>query len=216
MSGIERSEERDAALTAMLPQIAEHGWTTKALRAGLAAAGQSPDAAAFLFSGPLDMIEAYIDLADRRMEEAASELPQTRLSERVRAVIALRLAEARDHREAARRAAAILALPSSAASAARSLARTIDSIWHAAGDRAADFSWYTKRATLAGVYGATLLYWLRQDPYSDPDDANTLAFLDRRLAAVAAFGKAKARLTQRIGSLLPASLRGHAAPVAGG
>ena len=38
-------------------------------------------------------------------------------------------------------------------------ARTVDAIWHAAGDRSADFSWYTKRAILAAVYTATVLYW---------------------------------------------------------
>ncbi len=43
------------------------------------------------------------------------------------------------------------------------MARTVDAIWHAAGDRSADWSWYSKRAILAGVYGATLLFWLRDD-----------------------------------------------------
>jgi hypothetical protein len=51
----------------------------------------------------------------------------------------------------------VLAWPGNAALAARCIGRTIDALWHAAGDRAADFSWYTKRATLAGVYAATPL-----------------------------------------------------------
>jgi hypothetical protein len=55
---------------------------------------------------------------------------------------------------------------------------------------AADFSWYTKRATLAGVYAATLLFWLRDD---SEDDAATLAFLDRRLEGVARFGRPRRR-----------------------
>ena len=33
-------------------------------------------------------------------------------------------------------------------------------IWYAADDTATDFSFYTKRATLAGIFGAALLYWL--------------------------------------------------------
>jgi ubiquinone biosynthesis protein COQ9 len=71
-------------------------------------------------------------------------------------------------------------------------ARTVDSIWHAAGDRSADFSWYTKRAILASVYGTTLLYWLRD---MSEDDEDTLAFLDRRLAGVGRIGKARARIS---------------------
>ena len=31
------------------------------------------------------------------------------------------------------------------------------------GDTSDDYNWYTKRATLAGVYGATVLYWLGDD-----------------------------------------------------
>ncbi len=65
----------------------------------------------------------------------------------------------------------------------------MDAIWHLAGDRSADWSWYTKRAILAGVYGATLLYWLRDD---SEDDEATLAFLDRRLAGVGRIGKCAA------------------------
>jgi ubiquinone biosynthesis protein COQ9 len=216
MRAIERSDERDAAVRALLPYIESHGWTVRALRKGLAARGEPADAAEFLFGGPLDMIEAYLDVADRRMAQAAEALPETRLSARVRAIVALRLQQAREERPAARRAAALLALPNAAGVSARTLARTVDAIWHAAGDRSADFSWYSKRAILAGVYGATLLYWLRQDPYADPDDEQTLAFLDRRLAGVALLGKLQHRVKSQMESLLPAGLHGHAAPPVGG
>jgi ubiquinone biosynthesis protein COQ9 len=55
-------------------------------------------------------------------------------------------------------------------------------MWYAAGDRSADFSWYTRRATLAAVYTATLAFWL--GPRA-PDMEEALAFLDRRLADLA-------------------------------
>ena len=188
----ERLAERDAAIDAMLPNVPFDGWTKRALRTGIIAAGMPADEADLLFPlGPVDMIETHSDLADRRMEEAAKSITETKLSARVRAVIALRLRQNRDHKEAIRRALAILALPGNARAAARTVARTVDSIWHAAGDRSADFSWYTKRAILTAVYSATLLYWLRDT--SDNDEA-TLAFLDRRLAGVARIGKLRPRL----------------------
>ncbi len=40
--------------------------------------------------------------------------------------------------------------------------------------------------TLAAVYGTTLAYWMRND---DPDTAEAMTFLDRRLAGVARLGK---------------------------
>jgi ubiquinone biosynthesis protein COQ9 len=210
MAALERSPERDAALRAMLPHVAEHGWTVRAIRAGLASAGEDTAAAAFLFQGALDMVEAYLDLTDRRMVEAAAiALAPARLSERVRSLIALRLQQAEPEREALRRATALLALPMNAPAAGRAMARTVDAIWRAAGDQAADFSWYTKRGTLAAVYGATLLNWLRRDTVAGSGDAQSLAFLDRRLGDVARLGKLQARLGARLGALLPARLREH-------
>lgn len=203
----ERSPERDAAIDAMLPHVPFDGWTITALRRGLASIGADPADAPLLFpGGAADMIAAWCDLEDRRMEAALAEpgMAGLRLSGRVRAAIALRLARARPHKEAVRRALAELALPGHAALAAACTARTVDAIWHAAGDRAADVSWYTKRATLAAVYAATVLFWLRD---TSEDDAATLAFLDRRLAGVGRIGKLRARVEGRLRGLMPPALR---------
>jgi ubiquinone biosynthesis protein COQ9 len=200
----ERSPERDSAIVAILPHVPFDGWTVRALRMGLADIHAQADDADLLFpGGTADMIEAFCDWADRRMEaEAATlDLAAMRLHERVRAVIALRLAQNRPHKEAIRHALALLALPSHALLAASCTARTVDAIWHAAGDRSADFSWYTKRAILAAVYGVTLLYWLRD---SSEDDAATLAFLDRRLAGVGRIGKVRQRARSTLARLRPA------------
>lgn len=201
MSHPERTPERDAAITAMLPLIEEHGWSLATLRRALA----EPDDASLLFPGGTpDLIETFADLADREMEAAAAatDMAELGLTKRVRAVIALRLAQQRPNREAIRRALALLALPGHALLAARITARTVDSIWHAAGDRSADFSWYTKRAILAAVYSATLLVWLRDH---SEDNADTLEFLDRRLKGVGRIGKLRARLDRIASRLTPAT-----------
>ena len=184
----ERSAERDAAIEALLPNVLFDGWTVAALRT---AAG--PDADLLFPGGTLDMIEVYCDLGDRWMEDAAAaaDLSGLGLTKRVRAIIALRLEQNRPYKEAVRRALAVLALPGDAGVALRCTARTVDAIWHSAGDGSVDFSWYTKRAILAGVYGATLLYWLGD---GSDDDAPTLAFLDRRLAGVGRIGGLRRRL----------------------
>ena len=80
--------------------------------------------------------------------------------------------------------------------AARCVARSVDAIWHAAGDASADFSWYTKRAILAAVWTSTLLFWLTDH---SEDDAATLAFLDRRLAGVGQIGKLRGRVAGALG-----------------
>lgn len=182
----ERSDARDAALDALLPIAARAGFGAGALRR---AAGPEAD---LLFPGGIaEVIEALIDLADRRMVAAAN-LEGMGMTKRVRTLVATRLEMWEPHKPALRRACAMLALPHHAPLAARCTARTVDAIWHAAGDTSADFNWYTKRALLAGIYSATLLYWLNGSTSLE----QALAFLDRRLAGVGQINKLKARLTR--------------------
>lgn len=177
---IEQSPERDAALRAVLPYVNRLGWGQPALRAGLAEAGLDPDSLAWLFPrGAIDAIEAWVDLADRDMAAtaAAENLGALRTPARIRRLILLRLVQAEEHREAVRRALASFACHP--AIALRTTARTADAMWNAAGDSSSDFSWYTRRASLAAVYAATLAFWLQRP---DPGLEATAAFLDRRLA----------------------------------
>ena len=192
MIRVERSAERDAALLAMVPLVPAQGWTVAALRA---AAG--PDADLLFPGGPADMVEAWTDLADRQMEAdaAAADMSGTMgslgLTGRVRAVVGLRLERQAPHKEAVRQGLAVLSSRGYGLLGTRMLGRTVDSIWHAAGDVSADFSWYTKRAILGAVYGGTLLYWLQD---GSEGDAATLAFLDRRLAGLGRMGRARGRV----------------------
>ncbi len=202
MAHPERLPDRDAAIDAMLAHVPFDGWTRRALQAGLRDVGMPADEADILFpGGAAEMIAVFCDLADRRMGDAAQGLTETKLTARVRAVMSLRLRMNRPHREAIRRALGVLALPGHTRDAAAITARTVDAIWHAAGDRSADFSWYTKRAILTAVYGATLLFWLRDTSDLDSD---TIAFMDRRLRDVGRIGKARSRIEARLARLRPA------------
>ena len=195
----ERSDERDAAIETVLPLVAEHGWTMAVLARRYA----QPDDLALLFpGGAIDLIEAYCDLADRQMQADAALQDTTGkgLTARVRQAVALRFARQRPYREAIRRALGVLALPANTGVSLRITLRTVDSIWAAAGDRSADFSWYTKRAILGVVYATTLLYWVRD--YGD-DDTATLTFLDRRLAGVGRLGKTRAQLGRAVARFRP-------------
>ncbi len=103
------------------------------------------------------------------------------------------------HREAVRLAAGFLALPAQSRRALRITGRTVDTIWHAAGEALEDGSRLTKRPILAMVYASTLLVWLRD---TTPDDTVTLAFLDRRLGDVGRIGKWRAAAEKKLGNIL--------------
>lgn len=200
---IEASAERDALLDALVLRVPDEGWTMAAARRAAEDAGQDPRDAGMLFPrGAMELVEAWADLADRRMAEdaAALDFSGQRAPARVRAVIAARLARLGPHKAAVRRALGLLALPGNAPAAARMAARTASAIWYAAGDSAVGFDWYSKRATVAAVYGATLLAWLAD---RSDDDRATLEFLDRRLAGVGRIGGVRRRIEERLSRFRP-------------
>jgi ubiquinone biosynthesis protein COQ9 len=180
---------RDAAIRAILPLVPRTGWSGRSIAAGLRAAGLPEDEAAFLFPrGVSSAVEAWLDLTDRDMAAAAGDVSALRVPARIRALVAARLRLLAPHKEAARQAMALLALPWNAPIGLRAMARSASAIWYAAGDNSADFSWYTRRMTLAGIHGATLAYWLRDDA---EDIGPALDFLDRRLAGLARFQRCR-------------------------
>lgn len=186
---------RDAALRTILPLVPEMGWSRRAIAAGLADAGMAQEDAEFLFPrGATSAIDAWLDLTDREMAVAVGDLAGLRTPDRIRALVAARLRLAAPHKDALRQAMAMLALPWNAPLGLRTAARSASAIWHAAGDRSADFSWYTRRASLAAIYGATLAFWLRD---GSEDIGPALDFLDRRLAGLARFGRCRKRVMER-------------------
>ena len=75
----------------------------------------------------------------------------------------------------------------------RLLYRTVDSIWFAVGDKSADFSFYTKRALLAGVVASTNVFWLEDQSEGHKD---TWGFLDRRINDVLGIQKLRMKSEQ--------------------
>jgi len=185
---------RDALLEATMPNVAFDGWSALSLATGAAAIGIDPADVVLLFpGGPAEAAASVSDWADRRMLErlATMDIPAMKVRDRVAAGVRARLEVLEPYREAVRRALALTANPSRAPAAMQSVYRTVDAIWYAAGDTATDFNFYTKRVLLAGVYGATALYWLND---RSEGTADSWAFLDRRLGEVMRLPKVTARL----------------------
>jgi len=192
---------KDKILLAMLPHAAVDGWSDKALKAGLVDAVLDTDIAARAFPGGIaDLINHASDWADRCMlaELEKGDLASMRVRDKITQGVRLRLEVFIPHREAFRRLVSHLALPSNTPLAVRLMWRTVDAIWYAAGDEAADFNYYTKRGLLAPVYTATALYWLGDESESYAD---TWEFLDRRIADTLKIPAIKARLQGMLSSL---------------
>ncbi len=187
---------RDRVLDAVLFNAAFDGWGPSGVRAAVRDGAITAGEAALAFPGGAPhMIEYHSLRADRRLVEELERrgVASLKIRERITLAIRVRLEQNAAHREAIRRALAILAMPLHAPLAARLLYRTVDAMWYATGDRSADFSFYTKRATLSAVYSATVLYWLND---RSEGSSATWAFLDRRIEDVMRFEKLKTQLRE--------------------
>jgi ubiquinone biosynthesis protein COQ9 len=197
-----KSARCDAVILAALKHVPFDGWTVDALRRGAADAGMTDSDVDILFpDGPRAALRHWLALADRVMLEdlASTDLEGLRIRDRIALMVRTRLERWTPHREAVRRALALTAMPGFAEDNLRSGFATVDAMWRAAGDRATDFNFYTKRGLLAAVYSSTLLVWL--DDRSD-GCADTWAFLDRRIADVMKVPQVQARIKE-VASRLP-------------
>ena len=131
-------------------------------------------------------------------ELEGQDLAAMKIRDRIATAVRVRLERQAGNREAIRRAVALFALPNNMPAALQSLYRTVDAIWHAAGDTATDFNFYSKRLLLAGVYSATLIYWLED---KSDGSARTWTFLDRRIADIMRLQKFRGRLDGLVGRL---------------
>ena len=184
---------RDALLDAILPHVPFDGWSDQALAAAARDAGMDRAQARLICPrGAVDLAVAYHRRGDALMlaKLAAADLSALRFRDRVAAALRFRI-EAIGDKEAVRRAATLFALPHMAPEGARLVWATSDLIWEALGDTSRDGNWYSKRATLAAVWSAVILYWLGDDSL---DGQATEAFIDRRIDDVMTVEKVKARL----------------------
>ena len=179
--------ERDRLIRAMLPDVPFDGWSQRALRAASRRTGIPREEAAALFPrGAPDMVAAFSHWADRQMSNRletallqASGAEPLGLSRRIALAIHIRFEIVLPWREAVRRGLSVLALPQNAPLGLRLLYDSVDAIWEGIGDHPTDFSFYTKRASLAAILAAATLYWLDD---RSPNGEDTDAFVERRIA----------------------------------
>ena len=149
--------------------------------------------------GALDLAVAYHRQGDAQMRAAyqGSSTESLKIREKITLAVRLRL-EAIADKEAVRRATSLFALPQHAGEGAKLIWGTADDIWDVLQDSSRDVNWYSKRATLSAVYGATVLFWLGDE---SPGHAATWAFLDRRIENVMQIELAKAKIRKNVARL---------------
>lgn len=186
---------KEQLLDAALLHVPFDGWSDATFKAAVADTSVDASLAKSVCPrGAVDLALAFHARGDAAMIARLNtdDLSAYRYRDKIAAGVRFRL-EAVEDKEAVRRGTTLFALPIYAADGAKAIWGTADAIWTALGDTSDDVNWYTKRATLSGVYGATVLFWLGDD---SPDHEATWEFLDRRIDDVMQIEKVKARMRE--------------------
>ena len=192
-------ELKTKLITSMLSHVPFDGWTWLALEQGALDINFKKDKTAterleifksFFNNGSIDFIKLFAEIIDKKVKENYNLLkikPQ-RVPEKIKTIILMRLNLCLPYREAIRSSLSITALPINSKKSIKILYVTCNNIWKVAGDTSTDFSFYTKRLSLASIYLTTLLFWLND---TSPEQEETEYFLDRRLSDISMISKLK-------------------------
>ncbi len=176
-------------IRAMLTHVPFDGWTWEAMEQGAIdisfekkkTSSSRIEIFKDLFkNGSIDFIDVFsemIDLEVKQNYDLIDPKPE-RVPEKIKKIIMIRLKLCQKYKEAVRSSIALTAIPTNAKTSIKILYRTCNSIWRISGDKSTDFSFYTRRISLATVYTSTLLFWLND---KSNDNVETEYFLDRRL-----------------------------------
>ncbi|GMF19173.1 unnamed protein product [Phytophthora lilii] len=157
-------------------------WTIEALAAGATDLGYPSVAHGMFPRGAVELVEYFMDSCLAKLRETliknTDKLQAMTVAERLKFGVRTRLEMLEPVMATWPQGMAAGALPQNAPSTAKRLAKLSDEIWYFAGDKSTDFSWYTKRAILTGIYASTELFMLND---KSPNFQDTWAFLDRRV-----------------------------------
>ncbi|KAK3841897.1 MAG: rpsU-divergently transcribed protein, partial [Linnemannia gamsii] len=168
--------------------VPEHGWTTVSIAKAAESMGYPSIIHGMFPKGGADLIDYFLqDCLERLPLELEGRMEGLGTKEKIKLGTLTRLGMIAPYVDRWPEALAIMGQPTNVPMSLNHLAKIVDEIWHLAGDKSADMNWYTKRASLAGVYTTTELYMTTD---KTPNYQATQRFLDRRFEDAATVGKA--------------------------
>ena len=191
-STLDTNQIRIDLIKAMLTHVPFDGWTWEAMEQGAIDLGfekkKTSSSRIKIFkelfkNGSIDFIDVFSEIIDLEVREKYNlmETKPERVPEKIKKIIMIRLNLCQKYKEAVRSSISLTAIPINAKASLNILYKTCNSIWRIAGDKSTDFSFYTRRISLAAVYTSTLLFWLNDD---STNNVETEFFLERRLKEI--------------------------------
>jgi ubiquinone biosynthesis protein COQ9 len=182
-------EVQEKILSAALKRVPEHGFTDQALSLGAKDVGYLDVSIQLFPRRAFDLINYHL-VTQRLALKDRVQFPEDGKLGVGRKIKSLAMTRLRGNKEIINQwqgALGQMSLLGNIPASLKELSALSDEMWYLAGDTSVDFSWYTKRASLATVYASSELFMTTD---KSKDFIATEEFLDRRLAEVQKVGGA--------------------------
>ncbi|KAF7190646.1 Ubiquinone biosynthesis protein coq9, mitochondrial [Pseudocercospora fuligena] len=184
-------EAESRILSAALTHVPTHGFTKEALSIGAKDAGYLEISTNLFRRGAFDLILYHLVTQRLALKNRVQFPPDQKLGvgRKIRSLVLSRLHANHETGILPRWQEALgqMSLAENIPASLKELGLLSDEMWFLAGDESVDSSWYTKRATLSGVYAASEVF-MTSDQSTEFRD--TEEFLDRRLEEIRVLGSA--------------------------
>ena len=182
-------QAQESILSAALKRVPEHGFTNEALTLGAKDVGYLDVSIQLFPRRAFDLIMYHL-MNQRLALKDRVQFPRDEklgVGRKIKSLAMTRLRGNKDIIHQWQGALGQMSLLGNIPASLKELNALSDEMWYLAGDTTVDFSWYTKRASLAAIY-ATSDVFMTTD--TSKDFALTEEFLDRRLEEVQMVGGA--------------------------
>jgi len=198
---------RTDILGSALEFVPQHGWTKTSIEKAVEQHGLDPSTTTTMFKHEgHDLLLFFIEEANNSLieylakqakenkpttEEARAAFIEDAMKRRLQLII--------PYIDTWPQALALMASPLAAREMLDNGANLMDEIWYHAGDMDTDFTWYAKRAALAGISASAELFMLND---KSPEFRDTWEFLHRRLNDARVLGGVKNSLSNAAGDTI--------------
>ena len=145
--------------------VRKNGWSKNIIKKLISNKLKSSDLIYYFPNGYIDLLNLALYESQKSLELRVKKtnIINLSLTKRIKKILTLRLEIFEEDKVFYKKTFYHLILPQNSKVMKKNLYKTIDNMWYLAGDNSTDFSFYTKRITLAAIYINTLYVYYNKD-----------------------------------------------------
>ena len=145
--------------------VAKDGWSKNLLKKLLNNNVKNSDLTYYFPNGYIDLLELSLIELNKSLEKNINKISIINfpMSKRMKKILLVRLEILNKEKIFFKKTFNHLILPQNSKTMKKNLYNSVDSMWYLAGDNSTDFSFYTKRLTLAAIYTNALFIFFNKD-----------------------------------------------------